>query len=132
MTSQWQNPELSVTSLSLSAKVLLSSNWKIVLLKTLCFSTLDVGWEKKDTVAFYIKALQNVSQTIRSAEHKSFCLPNFPKSPLLEFSSHFWKAMFPLHLGIANLICSDSSVQTSIASKFPSGGKNEYCFSEFH
>ena len=43
MTSQWQNPELSVISLSLSAKVLLSSNWQIVL----CFSTLDVGWEKK-------------------------------------------------------------------------------------
>lgn len=55
MTSQWQNPELSVTSLSLSAKVLLSSNWQIVLLKTLFFYPRCWLEEKKKQLPFTLK-----------------------------------------------------------------------------
>lgn len=62
MTSQVAEPRTVSHFHLLSTKVLFSSHWQTVHLKALCFSTLDVGLEKKET-AFYIKALENVSHT---------------------------------------------------------------------
>lgn len=86
--------------------------------------------EKKKQLPLHCKALQKCF-SIRSAEHKSFCLPNFPILCLNFLLTFLWKAMFPLFLGIANLICSWQQCANIYCIKVPKQRENSHSFSNF-
>ena len=78
------------------------------------FCTPHIGWEKQ--CLLYKSSWNYFSHNQINRTPK--CLPaRFPQVPFARifFSLFLWKATSLLHLGITNLTCSDSAVQTSIA-----------------